>query len=457
TIHNGAVSATGTIIDNNTAPTVTGITPSIATEGDAVVFDFELSNPSAVDATYTFTLANGTAGDLDYTITNVVVTVPAGATTGTVSVPTTQDSIDESDETFTINNGTVTATGTIIDDDDTALIPPTTNDIVNATLIKNDKAQSVSPLTGSDADGVVVAYIIRTLPDPASGILTLNGIPLFVGQELTVGEAALIQFTPNSSFNGNRASFTVVAKDNTGLMGLTPATIIIPLVEAESPSILLVKEGVFNDVDGNGFAEVGETITYNFTITNTGNIPLTNVTIIDTMPGLVISGNPIALLQVGEANSTSIIATYVITQRDLDALSISNKALVQGTSPNGAIVESSSTKIVDLSLVAREFVCAIKVFNALSPNDDGKNDEFFIEGLECYPDNKVEIYNRWGVLVFEREKYNNKERAFRGVSEGRVTVAQSQELPTGTYFYILKYSDLDKKVIEQSGYLYINR
>tara|TARA_R110002124_G_scaffold71232_6_gene190937 strand:+ start:4419 stop:7085 length:2667 start_codon:yes stop_codon:yes gene_type:complete len=225
----------------------------------------------------------------------------------------------------------------------------------------------------------------------------------------------------------------------------------------QSPSVLLVKEGVFNDVNGNGFAEVGETITYSFTITNTGNVPLTNVTIIDTMVGLVIKGNPIALLQVGQTNSTSIIATYIITEGDLVALSISNKAIVQGTSPNGTVVENTSTKIVDLSLVAGELVCRIEVFNALSPNGDGKNDEFFIEGLDCYPDNKVEIYNRWGVLVFEREKYNNKERAFKGKSEGRVTVGQSQDLPTGTYFYILKYSDFDAKVIEKSGYLYINR
>jgi hypothetical protein len=48
----------------------------------------------------------------DYTTTDVIVTVPAGATTGTVSV-TTADTIDEVDETFSIANGTVSATGTI--------------------------------------------------------------------------------------------------------------------------------------------------------------------------------------------------------------------------------------------------------------------------------------------------------------------------------------------------------
>jgi hypothetical protein len=45
------------------------------------------------------------------------VTVPAGATTGTVSVPTTADTIAESNETFTIVSGTASATGTINDND----------------------------------------------------------------------------------------------------------------------------------------------------------------------------------------------------------------------------------------------------------------------------------------------------------------------------------------------------
>jgi hypothetical protein len=44
-------------------------------------------------------------------------------------------------------------------------------------------------------------------------------------------------------------------------------------------------------------------------------------------------------------------------------------------------------------------------------------------------------------LVFERAGYNNDDRAFRGVSEGRVTVKQAEELPEATYYYILRYKD----------------
>jgi hypothetical protein len=65
-----------------------------------------------------------------------------------------------------------------------------------------------------------------------------------------------------------------------------------------------------------------------------------------------------------------------------------------------------------------------------------------IDDTICYPENTVEIYNRWGVLVFETTGYNNVTNAFNG-SRGRTTVSQSSGLPTGTYFYILNYTSVD--------------
>jgi hypothetical protein len=79
----GTASATGTINDNDAAPTVATITPASATEGSPAVFEFSLSNRLL----WTYTVHNGTAGSADYT-TNVTVTVPAGATTGNGSVTT---------------------------------------------------------------------------------------------------------------------------------------------------------------------------------------------------------------------------------------------------------------------------------------------------------------------------------------------------------------------------------
>ena len=101
--------------------------------------------------------------------------------------------------------------------------------------------------------------------------------------------------------------------------------------------------------------------------------------------------------------------------------------------------------------------CDITVYNAVSPNDDSSNDFFFIDGLECYPNNTVEIYNRWGILVYDETGYDNNLKSFKGISEGRNTINKNELLPDGTYFYILKYTDEENKKHDRSGYLYLNR
>lgn len=95
------------------------------------------------------------------------------------------------------------------------------------------------------------------------------------------------------------------------------------------------------------------------------------------------------------------------------------------------------------------------IYNALSPNGDGINDTFHIKGIDKYPDNRVEIYNRWGVKVYDQDGYNESDKMFAGYSDGRATINRGEKLPTGTYFYILKYND-GKKVRDKAGYLYIN-
>jgi len=99
-----------------------------------------------------------------------------------------------------------------------------------------------------------------------------------------------------------------------------------------------------------------------------------------------------------------------------------------------------------------------EIFNGVSPNNDGDNDFFMIQGLGNYPNNEVFIYNRWGVLVYQRKAYheaqaNDGADAFNGISQGRATIAKGEELPVGTYYYILKVEGLK----DRAGYLYINR
>ncbi|MCL9806106.1 gliding motility-associated C-terminal domain-containing protein, partial [Flavobacterium amniphilum] len=99
----------------------------------------------------------------------------------------------------------------------------------------------------------------------------------------------------------------------------------------------------------------------------------------------------------------------------------------------------------------------IDIYTHMTPNGDGDNDVFYIDGITKYPNNTVEIYNRWGILVYQAKKYNNTDVAFDGRSRGRTTVSEDDNLPEGTYYYIVRYTKTDGVTKEKAGYLYINR
>lgn len=80
-----------------------------------------------------------------------------------------------------------------------------------------------------------------------------------------------------------------------------------------------------------------------------------------------------------------------------------------------------------------------------SPNGDGLNDAFIVHGLESFPDNRFEVYNRWGNLVYEADDYMN---GWRGTSDAGAA------LPDGTYFVILTIND---GAIKLNGFVDLRR
>ncbi|WP_300978044.1 gliding motility-associated C-terminal domain-containing protein, partial [Flavobacterium sp.] len=142
------------------------------------------------------------------------------------------------------------------------------------------------------------------------------------------------------------------------------------------------------------------------------------------------------------------IGTYVLTYRICDVINPSNCATA-----SIIIVVKDSCDFDD-----SPSSCDILVHNAFSPNNDGINEVFTIERIEKYPDNSVEIYNRWGVLVFEVSGYDNTSKVFVGLSEGRVTVNKTDTLPSGTYYYVIKYKKPISGIVNQkAGFLYISK
>ena len=85
-----------------------------------------------------------------------------------------------------------------------------------------------------------------------------------------------------------------------------------------------------------------------------------------------------------------------------------------------------------------------------SPNGDGINDLFVIRGISNYPNNSIQIFNRWGDEVYHISPYNNQ---WDGQTQSGYTVGGTQ-LPIGTYFYLFNCGN-GSPVIK--GTIYLNR
>jgi len=96
----------------------------------------------------------------------------------------------------------------------------------------------------------------------------------------------------------------------------------------------------------------------------------------------------------------------------------------------------------------------LTIYNGVSADGDGHNDYFKIDGIEYYPKNNLKIFNRWGVLVYEKDGYTNNQ-PFDGHSNGRVTISADSKLPQGTYYYVLEYEDSNDQSHTEKGWLYL--
>jgi len=234
-------------------------------------------------------------------------------------------------------------------------------------------------------------------------------------------------------------------------------------------AIIKTGEGIDADFDG-----CDDSIEYTFTVINSGLTDLENIVLTDDLLGGQVNGlvatdeTDDGILQPGE--EWIYTATYNLTQEDIDGIFVDNQAVVTADLINStdSVFDNSddnSYQENDITSINVSTFCeftgggsGFEIFNGITPNGDGLNDFFRIQGIENYPDNNVKIFNRWGVQVYEINSYGQGNNLFYGISEGRATLQQERELPSGTYFYILTFtSDENPGEESYSGYLYINR
>ncbi|GEM_PF-838937 len=265
-----------------------------------------------------------------------------------------------------VNVATVTGTdplGIDISDND----PSSVDVIAPAIDIRKNAegADSQQVLNGGDVTFTIrventgdVALTNVTVSDPLAPDCEANFATLAVGEVQTytctvIGVAA--DFV-------NVATATGTDPLNNDISDSDPSS-----VDVVTPSIQLVKTGALNDDDGTPGLSEGDTISYAFTVTNTGDVTLTNITLADTVGGVTISGGPIPSLDPGASDSVTFTGSYILTQADIDAGSFTNTATVTGTPPIGPDVTDpdDDTQV----LTASPALTLDKVYDGYTDND----------------------------------------------------------------------------------------
>ena len=85
----------------------------------------------------------------------------------------------------------------------------------------------------------------------------------------------------------------------------------------------------------------------------------------------------------------------------------------------------------------------IEIPNSFSPNDDGANDMWIIEGADLYPNASMTVYSRWGQPVFQTIGYNEL-KSWNGTNQ------RGKPLAEGVYYYIFELRDSEEQVFKGS-------
>jgi uncharacterized repeat protein (TIGR01451 family) len=148
------------------------------------------------------------------------------------------------------------------------------------------------------------------------------------------------------------------------------------------PVLTLVKnQSSIEDKNNNGQTDIGDVIHYTFTITNAGNLAFTSVSLVDLLPGAIVSGATFTNFAPSAQNS-SYSATYTITSRDMTVGSVSNQARVNGVLANGSITTDLSDNAdptlnnpTVTPIVVKPAIALIKrVFSVVDTNTNGVTD-----------------------------------------------------------------------------------
>ena len=361
-------------------------------------------------------LANDTDEDNAIDPTSVVVkTNPSnGSVTvlanGSIKYTPKKDYYGTDTFTYTVKDvsGAISAPATV-----TVIVTPVNDPPVavnDAATTNENTAVAIAVLANDfDVDSPLDPSSITIVANVQHGTLSIN---------TTTG---VVTYTPTNDYAGSD-SFTYTIKDSGGLVS-NVATVTITLVNVNRAPVavddqvnLTTVAPVSIDVLANDYDPDGDEISI-LSVTNPtkGSVKIENGD----------EGGRVVYTPEGTSAFTTTF-TYKITD------------------PGGLTDEA----VVTINYEIEELL----VSQGFSPNGDGNNDTWYIKGIESYPNNIVKVYDRWGILVYQKSGYENTVAPWDG--RGNVGQWAGKLVERGTYFYIL---DLGNGIKRLEGYVVVIR
>ena len=302
---------------------------------------------------------------------------------------------------------------------DTVLVAGEENDILFFTA-----DQFISQFSDIDGDTLVNINIVSL---PANGTLLLDGEPVAVGDTIPVEKINQLAFEPEVNFDGV-TEFSWNGYDGTTYAEL-PAPVIITigennLLRARDSEELVDEDMLFleSSLVPNVINPTGRPITFD-------TAPIANV-----QHGiLILNADGTYRYTPDEGFVGEDAFTFRVCNQD---------------EPGRQSAPECAEATVTITVRRRS---SIVIFKGFSPDGDGRNDVWRIPNIEEYPNNTVQIFNRWGNRVFEATGYNNADKAWGG------TGLTQSNVPDGTYYYLINLGPEGLQEKPLSGYLIVNR
>jgi uncharacterized repeat protein (TIGR01451 family) len=333
-------------------------TPSVVDSvGDTITYTFEVTNTGG-STLHSLAVADtpvAPAGPLATGPTCAATTLAPGAgTTCTGTYLVTQADLDHGSIRDSATASALTALGSQVTSD------PSDATVAVAGVPNLTMAKAASPASVS-AVGDVITYTftvtnigtvsmhslsIDDVQDPPAG--SLSSGPACLGTSLAPGDSttcfATYSVTQTDLDHGS-------VSDRATATALTPADVSYTSPPASTDVGVTEQNGltITKSASPSTVSTVGETVTYTFVVTNTGNVTVHSVTVADVPTGLgrTLHSLPSCLTTtLAPGDATTCTATYLVTQADLDTGTITDSASAAAISPSGATVLSGSATAV---------------------------------------------------------------------------------------------------------------